>query len=194
MLNNIWLRARAVLKTTSQISLNTLEPFCTKYLYKMAFSEYQFLKNIENSLHIVTSNIQRRFKLLCKCKQINPPHHCGNLLLSLINGKIVCTQVTILGSSPCLKGTGRPQCPGLTSSATTQDYIQGLVLAYPNVYPIFVLLEYAKELILRNDTHNIFMTLDGCKIFQRSFSKGVVMMLYQKPDQWLIAINIYIYK
>lgn len=39
MLNKIWLRARAVLKTISEISLNTLEPFCTKYLCKMAFSE-----------------------------------------------------------------------------------------------------------------------------------------------------------
>lgn len=96
----------------------------------------------------MTSNIQRRFKLLCKSKQINPPHHCGNLLLSLINGKIVCTEVIILGSSPCLKGRERPQCPGLTSSSTTQNHIQGLVLIYPNIYPIFDLLEYAKELIL----------------------------------------------
>lgn len=139
----------------------------------------------------MTSNIERRFKSLCKSKQINPPHHCGNFLLSLINGKIVCREVTILGSSPCLKGRGWPQCPGLTSSVTTQDHIQGLVLAYPNVYPIFDLLEYAKELVLRNDTHNISMTLGGCEISERRFSKGAVMMLYQKPDQWLIAINIY---
>lgn len=49
------------------------------------------------------------------------------------------------------------------------------------IYPVFVLLECMKWLVLLNDGHGIPTTWGNSRIAQRSFGGGPVMMMWQRP-------------
>jgi hypothetical protein len=60
------------------------------------------LKNIEDALYVSVPNIQKRFNYLCK--KANPSQH-ANLLLPLMNSKIICMPENVsnkLVNSKCL--------------------------------------------------------------------------------------------
>lgn len=59
------------------------------------------------------------------------------------------------GSVPHLRG--QSQWPSPTSSATTKTQILGLWLAHPNIFLICDLLEFVKDLVLRNSNYSISM-------------------------------------
>ena len=71
-------------------------------------------------------------------------------------------------------GEGRPSRDQF-SYHTVPD--PGRELAHPNSYPIYELLERAKELVLQNRGHRIFMTLDNSRISERSPGEGPELMV-----------------
>lgn len=94
-------------------------------------------------------------------------------------------------------GVGKP-VPPLTSAWVSQNWptklskvhIQGLGLAHPNTYPIYVLLGHMKGLILQNYMDRISMTLATVG-YLRWYSDDVVPETRGlEPDQWLKAMNI----
>ena len=52
----------------------------------------------------------------------------------------------------------RGKASRLTSSDTSQPQIQAFELAHPNIYPIYELLEFIKELVLKIQNYRISNT------------------------------------
>jgi hypothetical protein len=89
--------------TISEMVLNKFLPFCTVYLCKVVFSAMMIikqkhqatLKNIEDSLCPVISNIQPSFNSLLN-KQVCPSHWYANVLPVFNQWKIMCTKTIVL--------------------------------------------------------------------------------------------------
>lgn len=69
-------------------------------------------------------------------------------------------------------------------------HIQGLGLARPNTYPIYVLLGHMKGLILQNAMDRISMTSAAAGYLRQSSDNVLPETRGPEPDQWLNAMNI----
>jgi hypothetical protein len=70
---------------------------------------------------------------------------------------------------------------GLTNSATTQAQIQGFELVYPNICPIYELLEHVTDTVLQIPTCSISMTENNNMISERSLRMDLLLSRSQRP-------------
>jgi len=65
----------------------------------------------------------------------------------------------------------------MTNSATIQAQIQDFELTYPNIYPIYELLEHAKEQVLQIQSCRIFMVQSNCRVSEKSSCEDPVLIV-----------------
>lgn len=98
-----------------------------------------------------------------------------------------------LGSACTWEGQSQHR-PRLINSAATQAHILCFKSAHPNIYSICDLLKCMKGLVLWKHSLRISNNRSNSRILKRSFSEGLVLILYQKPGALnqinkLITIN-----
>ena len=54
-------------------------------------------------------------------------------------------------------------------------------MVHPNIYPIYELLECMKGLVLQIQNYRISMTQGNNRIFEKSLSAVLVLIVYQNP-------------
>jgi hypothetical protein len=64
---------------------------------------------------------------------------------------------------------------GFTNSASIQTHIQGCVLAFPNIFTFYELLEYIKGPLLQIQNCRIPMTEDNHRISDRNPDEDLVL-------------------
>lgn len=81
----------------------------------------------------------------------------------------------------------------LTNSATTQTQIQDFELAYPNMYPMYKLLELLRGLALQNQSYTISKTQSNNKVSGRILTEDPVLNRTEarglRPYRLLRAMN-----
>lgn len=64
----------------------------------------------------------------------------------------------------------------MTNSATIQIQIQDFELAHPNIYPIYELLEHAKEQLLQIQSCRVSMAQSNNRVSEKSSCEDAVLI------------------
>ena len=125
------------------------------------------------------------------CSHPSPEHHQGEwvlqlcLFLSLLVGELALAVLESLSWCRCRRAAD------LTSSFTFQTQIQGFELAYPNIYPVYELLELLKGLDLQIQRCRISMTQGNNRISRKRPSEDLVLRCSRSQRPWTRTMTHY---